>query len=347
MTFLTDDTAQERVLDPQPGAPGHGDGGSPPNPPSYPAAPARPRSWLAAVVAAAVLAGAGAGAGVSALMHDSSTKTVTVPAGSSKNSSVIAQPSDVQGILAKVGPAVAYVRTQNFSPGTFFPSGGAGTGIVLTSDGELLTNAHVVNGATSIKVTVGSDTQSRDASLIGIDRNADLALVKINGVSNLPTAQLGNSSDLKVGDSVIAIGNALNLQGGMTVTEGIVSALNRSVDAGGEPGGGNESLSGLIQTDSGIHPRNSGGALANAARQVVGINTATSGDAQNIGFAIPIDNAKPVIDQLKKGGGSGSSSGSSAQQASGAFLGVSVTDGQNGALVQDLDPSAPAGQAGI
>jgi serine protease Do len=352
MTFVTnDDTAQERELpepeslNPQPGDSGYGDGGSPPNPTSFPAAPARPRNWLAAIVAAAVLAGAGAGAGVSALMHNSSTRTVTVPAASSSNSSIIAKPTDVQGILAKVGPAVAYVRTQNFSPGTFFPSGGAGTGIVLTPDGELLTNAHVVNGATSIKVTIGSDTQSHDASLIGVNPNADLALVKISGVSNLPTAQLGNSSDLKVGDGVIAIGNALNLQGGMTVTEGIVSALNRSIDAGGENGSGSESLRGLIQTDAAINPGNSGGPLVNSAGQVVGINTATSGDAQNIGFAIAIDNAKPVIDQLRKGG-SNSSSGAT-QQSGQAFLGVSVTDGQNGALVQDVDPNAPAGQAGI
>jgi putative serine protease PepD len=347
MTFVTtDDNEPTRVLDPQPGDPGEGDGGSPPNPASYPPAPARQRSWLAAVVAAAVLAGAGAGAGVSALMHDSSTRTVTVPSASSRNSSVIAQPSDVQGILAKVGPAVAYVRTQNFSPGTFFPSGGAGTGIVLTPDGQLLTNAHVVSGATSIKVTIGSDTQSHDATVMGVDTTHDLALVKINGVSNLPVAQLGSSSDLKVGDSVIAIGNALNLQGGMTVTEGIVSALNRSIDAGGGATSQSESLSGLIQTDAAINPGNSGGPLVNAAGQVVGINTATSGDAQNIGFAIAIDNAKPVIDNLRKGGGS-TSSGASAQQGNGAFLGVSVTDGQNGALVQDVDPSAPAGRAGI
>jgi serine protease Do len=352
MTFVTtDDTSEERVLpdpgdlDPQHGDPGHGGGGSPPNPASFPAAPARPRSWLAAVVAAAVLAGAGAGAGVSALMHNDSTRTVTVPTASSHNSSVIAKPSDVQGILAKVGPAVAYVRTQDFSPGTFFPSGGAGTGIVLTPDGELLTNAHVVNGATSIKVTIGSDTQSHDASLIGIDTTHDLALVKISGVSNLPVATLGNSSGLQVGDSVIAIGNALNLQGGMTVTEGIVSAINRSISAGDANGGGGESLSGLIQTDAAINPGNSGGPLVNSAGQVVGINTATSGDAQNIGFAIAIDNAKPVVDQLRKGG-SGSSSGST-QQGGQAFLGVSVTDGQTGALVQDVDASAPAGQAGI
>jgi len=293
-----------------------------------------------------VLAGAGAGAGVSALMHNASTKTVTVPAGTSKNSSVIAKPTDVQGILAKVGPAVAFVRTQDFSAGSFFPSGGAGTGIVLTPDGELLTNAHVVNGATSIKVTIGNDKQSHDATLIGIDRNHDLALVKISGVSNLPTAQLGNSSDLQVGDSVIAIGNALNLQGGMTVTEGIVSALNRSISAGDQNGASSESLSGLIQTDAAINPGNSGGPLVNSSGQVVGINTATSGDAQNIGFAIAIDNAKPVIDQLRKGGSGSSSSGSNAA-AGQAFLGVSVTDGQNGAVVEDVSADTPAGRAGI
>jgi serine protease Do len=341
--LLTDDTEQERILDPQPGDPGYGDAGLPPPAPPAPAAPARPRSWLAAIVAAAVLGGAGAGAGVSALMHNDSTTTVVSPsaaASGSRNSSVIAKPTDVQGILAKVGPAVAYVRTQAFQSGRFFPSGGAGTGVVLTPDGELLTNAHVVAGATSIKVTVGTDTQSHNATVMGVNTNADLALVKISGVSNLPVADLGNSSDLKVGDSVIAIGNALNLQGGMTVTEGIVSALNRSIDAT------NESLSGLIQTDAAINPGNSGGPLVNSAGQVVGINTATSGDAQNIGFAIAIDNAKPVINQLKNGGGS-SSSGSSNQQASTAFLGVSVTDGQTGAVVAAVDPSSPAGQAGI
>src|SRR5437868_3826720 len=328
--LLTDDTEQERILDPQPGDPGYGDAGPPPPAPPAPAAPARPRSWLAAIVAAAVLGGAGAGAGVSALMHNDSTTTVVSPSASgsgSRNSSVIAKPSDVQGILAKVGPAVAYVRTQAFQSGRFFPSSGAGTGIVLTPDGELLTNAHVVAGATSIKVTVGTDTQSHNATVIGADTNNDLALVKISGVSNLPVADLGSSSALKVGDNVIAIGNALNLQGGMTVTEGIVSALNRSIDAT------DESLSGLIQTDAAINPGNSGGPLVNSAGQVVGINTATSGDAQNIGFAIAIDKAKPVIDQLKKGGGS-TSSGSPTQQASnasGAFLGVGVGDGDNGA----------------
>src|SRR4029077_12052409 len=192
----------------------------------------------------------------------------------------------------------------------------------------------------------GNDTQSHDASIIGIDTTHDLALLKINGVSNLQTAQLGNSSDLQVGDSVIAVGNALNLQGGMTVTEGIVSALNRSIDAGSQGGGGSESLSGLIQTDAAINPGNSGGPLVNSSGQAIGINTATSGDAQNIGFAIAIDNAKPVIDQLRKGGSSASGSGST-QQARGGVLGVSVSDGQNGALVQDVDASAPAGKAGI
>jgi putative serine protease PepD len=293
------------------------------------------------VIAASVLGGAGAGAGVSALMRSDTKTAGASSATASRNSSVVAKPSDVQGILAKVGPSVAYVRTQAFRSGRFFPSTGAGTGVVITPDGDLLTNAHVVAGATSIKVTLNNDTQAHDATLIGADTSADLALLKISGVTNLPTAELGNSGDLKVGDSVIAIGNALNLQGGMTVTEGIVSALNRSVDAT------DGSLSGLIQTDAAINPGNSGGPLVNAAGQVVGINTATSGDAQNIGFAIAIDKAKPVIDTLKKGGGSRSPASSGSAQASRAFLGVSVTDGTTGAVVADVDPTSPAGKAGL
>ena len=316
-------------------------GGEPPLSPTA-SPPSRPRKWLAAVIAASVVSGAGAGAVVTTLMQNDSTSTSTsaLSGSSSKsgNSSVIAKPADVQGILNKVGPAVAYVRTQAFRSGRFFAQSGAGTGVVLTKDGELLTNAHVVAGATSIKVTLGNDTQSHNATVIGTDPGNDLALVKISGVSNLQTAELGNSGDLKVGDDVIAIGNALNLEGGMTVTEGIVSALNRSIDAG------SESLDSLIQTDAAINPGNSGGPLVNAAGEVVGINTATSGEAQNIGFAIAIDKAKPIIDRLRSGGGSSSAS---QPQASGAFLGVSVSDGENGALVESVEPGSPAAEAGL
>jgi len=256
---------------------------------------------------ASVISGTATGFAVSAVLGRSSPQhSTSAPAaggaaapvattGGVMNARVLGQPGDVKAILAKVGPAVAYVRTQAFRGGRFFPSQGAGTGIVISSGGEVLTNAHVVAGATSIKVTLANQTQSHDATLIGADPAADLALLRVEGVSGLPTAELGHSSDLSVGDGVIAIGNALNLQGGFTVTEGIVSALNRSIDAG------DSRYEGLIQTDAAINPGNSGGPLLNSAGQVVGINTATSGEGQNIGFAIAIDTARPVIARLAQG----------------------------------------------
>jgi S1-C subfamily serine protease len=147
---------------------------------------------------------------------------------------------------------------------------------------------------------------------------------------------LGSSANLKVGDDVVAIGNALDLKGGFTVTRGIVSALNRSIDS--EDGG---QLTGLIQTDAAINPGNSGGPLVNAAGQVVGINTAVSGQAQNIGFAIAIDGIKAKLDKLRTGQ-------STATQAR-AYLGVSsqAIDGTPGATVTDVGAGTPAAGAGI
>ncbi|HTJ77054.1 MAG TPA: trypsin-like peptidase domain-containing protein [Acidimicrobiales bacterium] len=315
---------------------------SPPTPTPPPAPPARsggvaPR-WLALAVAASLLGGGAAGAVAGrAVDHGSGSSKATpaaVPTGG--NGSVVTQTGDVQSILAKVQPGVVYVHTQASVGGRFFPSTGAGTGVILTADGEVLTNAHVVAGATSIKVNVGTETTARDATLIAADSANDIALLRINGASGLPTVTLGSSSDLKVGDDVVAIGNALDLKGGFTVTRGIVSALNRSIDS--EDGG---QLTGLIQTDAAINPGNSGGPLVNAAGQVVGINTAVSGQAQNIGFAIAIDGIKAKLDKLRAGQ-------STATQAR-AYLGVSsqAVDGTPGATVTDVGAGTPASGAGI
>jgi putative serine protease PepD len=135
---------------------------------------------------------------------------------------------------------------------------------------------------------------------VGLDTDADLALVRITGASGLPAAQLGSSAAMHVGDEVIAIGNALALEGGLTVTKGIVSAVNRSVDTG------TTTMTGLIQTDAAISSGNSGGPLVNASGEVIGINslvaTSTRGTtAENIGFTIPIDHAMVVIDRLRRG----------------------------------------------
>ncbi|HYX43485.1 MAG TPA: trypsin-like peptidase domain-containing protein [Acidimicrobiales bacterium] len=315
----------------------------PPPPDSSPAPPpgAVPgpvsRRLAGAGVALALLVGAVIGGVVGANIVDShpTTATRSVP---SNNTSVLPRTSDVQGVLAKVEPGVVFVRTQASRGGRFFPESGAGTGMILTPDGEVLTNAHVVEGATSITVTLNEQSEARPADLVGANRAADVALLRIRGASNLPTVTLGRSGDLKVGDSVLAIGNALDLEGGLTVTEGIVSALDRSLSDS------NGSLNHLIQTDAAINHGNSGGPLVTADGLVVGVNTAVAGDAQNIGFALAIDRVKPVVDDLRAGRTS-SGSGTPA----GAFLGVSTSASENGdgAVVREVVGASPAEKAGL
>jgi S1-C subfamily serine protease len=302
-----------------------------------PAPPARSNGvapkWLAAVAVVSLLGGGAAGAVGGRLADDGRSGSTAI---TSNNGSVVTQTGDVQSILAKVQPGVVYIHTQNSRGGRFFPSQGAGTGVVLTADGEVLTNAHVVAGATSIRVNLAGESQAREATLVAADSSNDLALLKINGARDLKTVELGSSGDLRVGDDVVAIGNALDLEGGFTVTRGIVSALNREIDA--QDG---TSLSGLIQTDAAINPGNSGGPLVNAGGQVVGINTAVDGQAQNIGFAIAIDKAKPIVERLR--------SGQSTATSPRAYLGVSsqAVVGTPGATVIDVGAGTPAAGAGL
>jgi S1-C subfamily serine protease len=183
-----------------------------------------------------------------------------------------------------------------------------------------------------VTVTTASSAKALAATVIGADTAHDVALIKVdNPAGALPAADLGRSADVKVGDDVVAIGNALGLRGDPTVTRGIVSALNRTVD----------NLTGMIQTDAAINPGNSGGPLVNSTGQVIGINTAVAADgAQNIGFAIPIDKARSLADRLKSGQG----------PAPTAFLGVSTTDtsdGSGGAQVVDLVAGGPAAKGGM
>jgi serine protease Do len=193
---------------------------------------------------------------------------------------------------------------------------GAGSGMVISDDGLVLTNNHVIEGATTITVTL-ADGRDEDADLVGSIPSNDVALVRVRDASDLPTVSFGSSSSLRVGDPVVAIGNALGLGGTPSVTAGIVSALGRELDA--ENG---EHLSDLIQTDTAIYQGNSGGPLVNASGEVVGVNTAVAtsqanGAAENLGFALPIDQLKPLIDELKEGGG---------DVVAGAFLGVRTVD---------------------
>ena len=253
---------------------------------------------------------------------------------------------DVQGILAKVKPSVVTIETTGTTQQG--PFEGAGSGIIVSADGLVLTNAHVIGSVGDITVIL-PDGSEHPATLVGASPDDDIALVQVQDLDeDLVAAEFGSSDDLRVGDEVIAIGNALNLGGEPTVTRGIVSAKDRDLSAEGV------SLEGLIQTDAAINPGNSGGPLVNAAGQVVGMNTAIVADAQNLGFSIAIDLALPIIEDLKAGEG--------AVTPDQAFLGVSSTDVseltddvranfeidvEEGAFVTEVVPGSAADEAGL
>lgn len=176
---------------------------------------------------------------------------------------------------------------------------GGGTGFIITADGLILTNKHVVSDTTATYSVVMSNGKTYDAIVLARDAFADVAFIKINA-TGLPIIRLGNSDAAKIGSTVIAIGNTLS-EYQNTVTKGVISGINRRVEAGGGAAG-SEVIEGAIQTDAAINPGNSGGPLINLAGEVVGINTAVSLQGQLIGFAIPINVVKPVIDSIKTTG---------------------------------------------
>ncbi|MEW2504721.1 MULTISPECIES: trypsin-like peptidase domain-containing protein [unclassified Amycolatopsis] len=192
--------------------------------------------------------------------------SVAPPGGTSSTS------IDPNGIATKVDPGLVDVNTEL----GYQSAAAAGTGIVLTSDGEILTNNHVVEGATSIKVTDIGDGKTYTASVLGYDRSHDIAVIKLNGASGLKTATLGNSSAVAVGDAVVGIGNAGGAGGTPAVAAGKVTALNQSITASDESASSSEQLTGLIQVDADIQSGDSGGPLVNANGQVIGVDTAAS-----------------------------------------------------------------------
>ncbi len=272
-----------------------------------------------------------------------------------------AAPQSIQGILAKVDPAVVDITTTGYtSSGGFF--GGttaftaAGTGMIISSNGYVLTNNHVIANATNIKVTLYGQTKSYPAKIIGTDPGHDVAVIQIQGLKNLPTVTFGSSAQVKVGDPVVAIGNAEALQGLPTVTEGIVSGLNRSISTQ------NANLTAMIQTDAPINPGNSGGPLVNAAGNVIGMNTAIlAGNgtqvAQNIGFAESIDSVLPIVKQIEA---HPNTTGTTGVTSNKAYVGVSVqtlnsalalqlgySSNLQGALVDYVVPNSPADLLGL
>ena len=305
-----------------------------------PAASTSPARWKRpiALVAVALLSGGTAAVATHALDGRGVTTVFSSqPTSAARALALSGTRLDVAQVVAKVGPSVVSIRTTISQGG--FSEEAAGTGVIISSDGEIMTNAHVVAGASTVKVTLAGESTARDATVVGADAANDLALLKIANVSGLPAATLGKSSDVRVGDDVVAIGNALALRGGPTVTRGIVSALDRTLETE------NSTMTGLIQTDASISSGNSGGPLVDATGKVIGINSAVassggSTSAENIGFAIAMDNATPVIDRLRN---------HQAAPAAG-YLGVRSSDpadGSRGALVQSVESGSAADKAGI
>ena len=205
--------------------------------------------------------------------------------------------------INKVSPAVVSIvskgQAQNMF-GQLVESEGAGTGFIITSDGLILTNKHVVSDSAAAYTVITSDGKSLDATIQSTDPLNDLAVIKVDA-RNLPVVELGDSDSMNVGQWVIGVGNALGKYQN-TVTVGVVSAKDRTVEASSSTGDSTETLTGMLQTDTAINSGNSGGPLVNILGQVIGINTAVASNAQGIGFAIPINMAKSAIDSIKKTG---------------------------------------------
>ena len=193
-------------------------------------------------------------------------------------------------VVARVLPGVVNVKTVGFNG-----SKGEASGVVIDRRGVIVTNNHVVRGARTLTVSFndGRHKQPVKATVIGTAASRDLAIIRV-GLDDLIPVPLGHSSKLRLGDGVLAIGFPLDLGGGPTVTQGIVSGLDRTVHAEGGP-----ALEGLLQTDAAINPGNSGGALVDSAGRLVGINTVAATGAENVGFAIAIDGARSVIDEIR------------------------------------------------
>jgi putative serine protease PepD len=302
---------------------------------------------IAAILAAALLVGGVAGvvgaAGFTLVDHvvggsDSSSSPVTSSAVVNRKAGPVA-PNSAEGVAQRVLPSVVKINVSGAQ------GAGSGSGIIISSDGEILTNNHVValagqGGDLSVNFNDGS---AKRATVLGTDPLTDLAVIKVRGVSGLSPANIGNSDRVQVGENVVAIGSPFGLEA--TVTSGIVSSLNRPVDVGTSQG--TETIYPAIQTDAAINPGNSGGPLVDMAGRVVGINSSIrtgdsgSGGSIGLGFAIPIDEVLPIINQIRGG-----------QTPTHARLGVTVsgvgtTSLQQGARIRSVDPNGVAQSAGL
>ena len=316
------------------------------------------------VVLAVVAAASGAGIGWSLARSINSrvptaqvTQPATQPQTQPESPIQPANPSaggsaNAAAIAAKVDPAIVDINTVVGS------GQAAGTGMIISSDGEILTNDHVVSGSTSITVTIAGRSQTYTAHVVGAAPSSDIAVIKVDGVSGLPTVSFAGSSSVRVGDAIVALGNALGQGGTPDVSQGTVTALDQTITAS-EGGGKSEQLSGLIQSDATIYPGDSGGALVNSAGQIIGMITA--GDVQgfrssasNVNYAIASDTLLSVVNQIRSGQASSAIvygqvgyigvSVETIDSSGAAQLGLSVS---SGALVRSVQSGSPAASAGI
>ncbi|MGH3560742.1 MAG: S1C family serine protease [Mycobacterium sp.] len=253
-----------------------------------------------------------------------------------------APPPDPSAMVGQVGPAVVDIDTQM----GYQSAVGAGTGIVLDPSGVVLTNNHVISGATQVRAVSIANGQTYDAVVVGYDRSHDVAVVQLQGAGNLPVANIGSAAGVAVGDPVVAMGNAGGEGGTPSAVPGNVTGLNQTVSASDELTGSSETLDGLIKASTAIRPGDSGGPMVNGAGQVIGMNTAASDNFKmnqpgGEGYAIPIDQAMSIAGQIRSGVAS-----PTVHIGATAFLGVGVTDAGGAKVVQVL-ADTPAAQAGI
>jgi S1-C subfamily serine protease len=346
-------------------------GWPPAAPAPAPPGPTKAHRGLAALAALAlVLASAGVGAGVAVAVHNkddtrtfsssngSTSNTLprggfTIPGGgfspntggsNNNNNSGGAGTLDMNAIAAKVDPALVNINT------TLATGRAAGTGMLISSTGEIVTNNHVIADSTSITVVIGGTGPSHPAKVLGYDVSRDVALLQITDtVSDLPTISFGDPSKVQIGDPVVALGNALGQGGTPKASQGHVTALDQQVTAGDDQGS-QETLNGMIQINAPIKPGDSGGALVDADGKVIGMNTAAAGDQQfnsqgsSIGFAIPIDNAVDIVKQIADGKES-----DTVHVGERAMLGVQVEDatGGSGAAIVGVQDNSGSADVGI
>ncbi|MGW6444579.1 trypsin-like peptidase domain-containing protein [Lentzea sp. NPDC055074] len=316
-------------------------------PPGYQPQPGPPRpkgrGKVVAGVAALVLLVGGLSGGLGGYLgynfanESSSVSSLDSPRPASQTSNAPA--GSVEDVANKLLPSVVQIQVTTRS------GAGEGSGFIISGNGQIVTNNHVIEGAASggdIKV-VFHDGRTASAKILGRDPSSDIAVIQADGVSGLPVVQLGNSGDMKTGQAVVAIGSPFELSG--TVTSGIVSSVNRPVSAGGDRGSNSQAtVLNAIQTDAAINPGNSGGPLVNMQGQVVGINSAIYSPSQGqgqagsvgIGFAIPMDQARRTIDEIVKSG-----------KPKQTVLGVKVESTEQGARISEITSGGAAEKAGL